>query len=62
MRRNPPGWKEQSSRQGTLSTDTDGKAEFEFTPREEGSYVVEVSGTDARGNRIVEEAYVWVGE
>lgn len=50
-------WKEQS---GTLSTDTDGKAEFEFTPREEGSYVVEVSGTDARGNRIVEEAYVWV--
>lgn len=50
-------WKEQS---GKVSTGKDGKAEFEFTPKEEGSYLVEVSGVDERGNRIVEEAYVWV--
>ena len=43
-----------------VSTGKDGKAEFEFTPKEEGSYLVEVSGVDERGNRIVEEAYVWV--
>ncbi len=50
-------WKEQA---GTLTTDADGKGVCEFTPREEGSYVVEVSGTDSRGNHIVEEAYIWV--
>ena len=36
-------WKEQS---GKVSTGKDGKAEFEFTPKEEGSYLVEVSGVD----------------
>ena len=50
-------WKEQS---GVATTGIDGKGVFEFTPEEEGSYVVEVSATDARGNHIVEEAYIWV--
>jgi len=51
------GWKEQA---GKLATGADGKAECQFTPKEEGSYVVEVSGSDSRGNQITEEAYVWV--
>ena len=50
-------WKEES---GSFATQADGKADFEFTPREEGSYVVEISGSDSRGNHIVEEVYVWV--
>ncbi len=50
-------WKEAS---GTATTQTDGEAAFEFVPREEGSYVVEVSGTDGRGNRITSEGHVWV--
>ncbi|MBC7082709.1 MAG: VanW family protein [Firmicutes bacterium] len=50
-------WKEAS---GGLRTAADGKGSFEFTPREEGSYVVEVAGTDGRGNRIASEAYLWV--
>ena len=50
-------WKEAS---GALRTAADGTGSFEFTPREEGSYVVEVAGTDERGNRIVSEAYLWV--
>ncbi|MEW6228312.1 MAG: VanW family protein [Bacillota bacterium] len=50
-------WKESS---GTVTTGADGRAAFEFVPREEGSYVVEVGGTDERGNKIVSEGYVWV--
>jgi len=61
MQKKSTRWKEQS---GTACLhDTDGKAEFEFTPESKKDPYAwsEVSGTDARwGNRIVEEAYVWV--
>ncbi|MGE5587837.1 MAG: VanW family protein [Clostridia bacterium] len=50
-------WKEAS---GELRTAADGKGSLEFAPREEGAYVVEVTGTDARGNRVASEAYLWV--
>ncbi|MCR4402569.1 MAG: VanW family protein [Firmicutes bacterium] len=50
-------WKEAS---GELRTAADGRGSLEFKPRDEGAYVVEVVGRDARGNRIASEAYVWV--
>ncbi|MGE5594200.1 MAG: VanW family protein [Betaproteobacteria bacterium] len=50
-------WKEAC---GELVTGPDGKGSFEFAPCEEGAYVVEVAGTDERGNRIASEAHLWV--
>ncbi|HHY31544.1 MAG TPA: hypothetical protein GX515_00770 [Firmicutes bacterium] len=45
---------------GELVTGSGGEGSFEFAPREEGAYVVEVAGADQRGNRIASEAYLWV--
>lgn len=42
------------------TSNNQGKAVFNFTPKKTGSYTLKVSGKDARGNLIAKEFYVYV--
>ena len=44
----------------TVTTDEEGQAVAEFTPRQAGSYRVRATGVDRRGNEIRSSAYFWV--
>ncbi|MFA5994231.1 MAG: alpha-2-macroglobulin family protein [Parcubacteria group bacterium] len=43
-------------------TDSEGKTNFNFTPDQQGSYNLKVTGYDSRGNRIVKNFNFWVAE
>lgn len=42
-----------------VSSDSEGKATLSATPDRPGEFVVRVTATDSRGNRITSAAYVW---
>ena len=43
-----------------ITTDDDGEVEFKFTPELKGSYRINVSGKDSRGNLVSKRFYLWV--
>ncbi len=45
---------------GSVTTDADGKAAFEFVPPVAGTYKVYASTRDARGNLVRSSAFLWV--
>jgi uncharacterized protein YfaS (alpha-2-macroglobulin family) len=44
----------------TVTTDKDGNAIMRFTPQEQGSYLMELSSRDGRGNDIKYSAYTYI--
>lgn len=47
---------------GNVTTDANGKAQLAFVPPRGGSYRLELRGTDARGNRVLGESWVWASD
>ncbi len=45
-----------------ITTDQDGKALIDFTPKQSGSYTVNVQGTDSKGNQFIKDFYVYVSK
>jgi len=47
---------------GDLTTDARGKYQLAFTPPRGGSYRLDARGTDARGNRVLGQTWLWVSD
>ncbi len=54
--------KEQVLPQSVITTDSEGKTTFRFTPTDTGSYKFVVNGVDQFGNSIKKDLHVWVSD
>lgn len=50
----------ETAARGNVTTDSQGKAAFRFTPKEQGSFRLQARAHDRRGNRIQGATYLWV--
>ncbi len=46
----------------SITTDSEGKADFRFTPHESGSYELSVQATDEKGNIVKKDFHIWVSD
>jgi len=54
--------KESTITPATITTDSTGKADFRFTPRETGSYELNVRSTDKMDNMVKKDFQIWVSD